>query len=104
MHLSHLFLQKPTAQGGRRRIIRADLDDDYQSGVLQVDWPARLDLPFMNQLLFGTGCASVWLETVTKSRWCLDNETVNRGTHRTRQPRAKTAPLAGLHTTPNGYQ
>jgi hypothetical protein len=46
-----------------------DLDDDYQGGVLQVDWPARLDLLFMNESLLGP--TWTWICPVTGAFWKL---------------------------------
>ena len=50
----HFFVPPPiTDKGGNHDDTPADLDDDYQGGVVQVDWPVRLDLLFTNEPLLG---------------------------------------------------
>jgi hypothetical protein len=44
-----------------------DLDDDYQGGVLRVDWPAQLDLLFMNAPLLGP--TRIWISPTTGAYW-----------------------------------
>ena len=44
-----------------------DLDDDYDGGVLQADWPARLDLLFVNAPQRGP--TWIWISPMTGAYW-----------------------------------